>query len=195
MRGSPTCQAHVWSDRLPFSQPRSSSSASPAPDPAMAAPKPRLPITLTAQPANPSPTNAAGFAWTTVGGATYTCVLDGAAAATCTSSATYSGLADGTHTFVLKGRPRHLPSRLQDRYLVRRHDAAGCAHGGAGRNPDPHHLGPDLVHQQRPDRCGSHLRPRRRRPCHLHQPVGNRNRRRGQPHCRRQVARLLRRPR
>ena len=72
--------------------------------PAMAAPKPRLPITLTAQPANPSPTNVAGFAWTTVGGATYTCALDGAAATTCTSTAAYSGLVDGTHTFVLKGR-------------------------------------------------------------------------------------------
>jgi len=72
--------------------------------PAMAAPKPRLPITLTAQPANPSPTNAAGFAWTTVVGATYTCVLDGATSTVCTSSASYSGLVDGIHTFVLKGR-------------------------------------------------------------------------------------------
>jgi hypothetical protein len=72
--------------------------------PAAAAAKPRLPITLTAQPANPSPTNAAGFAWTTVAGATYTCVLDGAASTPCTSTASYSGLADGTHTFVLKGR-------------------------------------------------------------------------------------------
>jgi hypothetical protein len=72
--------------------------------PASAAPKPRLPITLTAQPANPSPSNAAGFAWTTVVGATYTCSLDGAASTPCTSTASYVGLVDGTHTFVLKGR-------------------------------------------------------------------------------------------
>ena len=94
----------------------------------MAAPKPRLPINLTAQPANPSPTNVAGFAWTTVGGANYTCVLDGGTATTCTSTAAYSGLADGTHTFVLKGRnsmaptvpaPRSLPGPSTRRHRVR----------------------------------------------------------------------------
>jgi hypothetical protein len=72
--------------------------------PALAAPKPRLPITLTAQPSNPSATNTAGFAWTTVASATYSCALDGSAASSCNSSKSYAGLVDGTHTFVLKGR-------------------------------------------------------------------------------------------
>ena len=72
--------------------------------PAFAAPKPRLPISITGQPSNPSDSSAAGFTWSTVAGATYTCQLDNAAATSCTSPKSYSGLADGTHKFVVQGK-------------------------------------------------------------------------------------------
>ena len=72
--------------------------------PALAAPKPRLPITITGQPSNPSDSSAAGFTWSTVAGATYTCQLDNAAATSCTSPKSYSGLADGTHRFIVQGK-------------------------------------------------------------------------------------------
>jgi hypothetical protein len=72
--------------------------------PASAAPKPRLPISLTAKPTDPSGSSTAGFSWTTVVGVTYTCVLDGVSTSGCTTPVTYTGLADGSHTFVVKGK-------------------------------------------------------------------------------------------
>lgn len=72
--------------------------------PAQAAPKPRLPITMTTQPAAQTTLQTATFAWTPVAGATYTCARDGAAATACTSPVSYTGLTDGTHTFVLRGK-------------------------------------------------------------------------------------------
>jgi large repetitive protein len=47
-----------------------------------------------------SPT--AHFSWSVISGETYTCFLDGASKTNCTTSADYSGIASGTHTFTLK---------------------------------------------------------------------------------------------
>ena len=72
--------------------------------PASAAPKPRLPISLTSTPSNPSASSSAAFSWSVVAGVTYTCVLDGVSTSGCTTPKTYTGLADGSHTFVVKGK-------------------------------------------------------------------------------------------
>jgi hypothetical protein len=72
--------------------------------PALAAPKPRLPMPITSQPAAQSTLQSATFAWTVVSGATYTCSLDGSTATACSGTMTYTGLTDGTHTFVLRGK-------------------------------------------------------------------------------------------
>jgi hypothetical protein len=72
--------------------------------PASAAPKPRLPISFTAKPANPSATSTASFSWTTVVGVNYTCTLDGSSSACAGGTATYTGLADGPHNFSVKGK-------------------------------------------------------------------------------------------
>jgi hypothetical protein len=72
--------------------------------PASAAPKPRLPITLTTKPANPSGTNSAAFAWTTVATVSYTCALDGISSSCPGGTKTYTGLADGPHSFSVRGK-------------------------------------------------------------------------------------------
>jgi hypothetical protein len=72
--------------------------------PASAAPKPRLPISLTAKPANPSASSTASFAWTTVALVNYTCALDGASTSCPGGTKTYTGLADGPHSFSVRGK-------------------------------------------------------------------------------------------
>jgi large repetitive protein len=57
-------------------------------------------VTLTATPSNPSNSASASFSFTAAG-ATTTCSIDGGAAAACTSPATYTSLADGSHTFAV----------------------------------------------------------------------------------------------
>src|SRR5215207_4115751 len=73
--------------------------------PASAAPKPRLPITLTSDlPGSTTGSTSVTFSWTSPAvGASYTCTLDGVVTV-CTSPKSYSGLASGMHTFVVKGR-------------------------------------------------------------------------------------------
>jgi Fibronectin type III domain len=57
---------------------------------------------LDSSPPNPSNSTSASFAFhATVPGATFSCSLDRAALAICQSPTTYSGLADGTHTFTV----------------------------------------------------------------------------------------------
>jgi hypothetical protein len=61
---------------------------------------PPPPPTLTTTPPNPSGSTDATFGFTDGdGSATFTCQLDGGAAAACTSPISYSGLAEGVHTF------------------------------------------------------------------------------------------------
>jgi hypothetical protein len=55
--------------------------------------------TLTANPANPTNLTNASFTFTGEGGATFECQLDGSAFAACTSPKSYTGLAEGSHSF------------------------------------------------------------------------------------------------
>ena len=58
--------------------------------------------TITAGPTGTVNTTSANFSFTsTVGGSTFSCVLDGGAPAPCTSPAPYSALAEGPHTFTV----------------------------------------------------------------------------------------------
>src|SRR4051794_33814415 len=69
---------------------------------ASAAPKPKLPTPqLTQKPPQASNSRTATFAWTAVSGTSYTCSLDGARAAACTTPKSYSALAVGNHTWRL----------------------------------------------------------------------------------------------
>ncbi len=54
---------------------------------------------ITSSPPSDSNSQSASFAFSGGGGATYACQLDGSAFTTCTSPATYSNLAAGSHTF------------------------------------------------------------------------------------------------
>ena len=74
--------------------------------PASAAPKPRLQIALTSDlSGSTTGSTSVTFSWTSPAvGATYTCTLDGVALGGCTSPRPYSGLAQGSHTFVVTGK-------------------------------------------------------------------------------------------
>ena len=68
--------------------------------PAFAAPAPAPNTTITAGPATPTNSTSATFSFTsTINGSIFTCKLDTAAAAACTTPKAYSGLAAGSHTF------------------------------------------------------------------------------------------------
>jgi alpha-tubulin suppressor-like RCC1 family protein len=54
---------------------------------------------ITAKPSNPSNSAAASFSFSGGGGTGYACSIDGGTFSSCTSSQSYSGLADGSHTF------------------------------------------------------------------------------------------------
>jgi hypothetical protein len=59
--------------------------------------------TITASPVNPTNQTTASFSFTaTEGGSTFQCRLDGAAFAGCTSSHSYTGLSEGSHTFEVR---------------------------------------------------------------------------------------------
>src|SRR5205814_3110959 len=57
---------------------------------------------ITASPTNPSNSSAPSFSFTSEAGASFQCALDGAAFAACTSPKSYTGVADGSHTFQVK---------------------------------------------------------------------------------------------
>jgi hypothetical protein len=60
-------------------------------------------VAITTKPPNPSTSRTALFEFTTGNSVTVTCKLDSGAAASCATSKTYSGLADGAHVFTLAG--------------------------------------------------------------------------------------------
>src|SRR5207245_2548539 len=57
---------------------------------------------ITASPTNPSNSSSPSFSFSSEAGATFQCALDGAAFAACSSPKSYSGVADGSHTFQVK---------------------------------------------------------------------------------------------
>src|SRR5207248_3840897 len=57
---------------------------------------------ITASPTNPSNSSAPSFSFSSEAGATFQCALDGAAFASCSSPKSYTGVADGSHTFQVK---------------------------------------------------------------------------------------------
>src|SRR5439155_1397234 len=58
---------------------------------------------ITASPTNPSNQTGPSFSFTsTEGGSSFQCELDGAGFSACTSPKSYSGLAEGSHTFKVK---------------------------------------------------------------------------------------------
>ncbi|HEX8003335.1 MAG TPA: hypothetical protein VF519_11645 [Mycobacteriales bacterium] len=71
-----------------------------------AAPKPKVPTPIiTAKPASPTSATSATFEFTDAqAGVTFQCQLDTTAYAACTSPKTYTGVANGTHTFRVRAR-------------------------------------------------------------------------------------------
>jgi len=59
---------------------------------------------ITSFPPNPSGSSSAAFTFSGEAGATFNCRLDGAAFAPCSSPASYSGLAEGSHSFDVRAR-------------------------------------------------------------------------------------------
>src|SRR5207247_321004 len=57
---------------------------------------------ITSSPTNPSNSSAPSFSFSSEAGASFQCALDGAAFAACTSPKSYTGVADGLHTFQVK---------------------------------------------------------------------------------------------
>src|SRR5205814_1980733 len=57
---------------------------------------------ISASPTNPSNSSAPSFSFSSEVGASFTCSLDGAAFAACSSPKSYTGVADGSHTFQVK---------------------------------------------------------------------------------------------
>src|SRR3989338_3053303 len=58
---------------------------------------------ITSQPSDPSNSNSASFSFTsTETGSTFQCQMDSGGYSTCTSPKSYTGLADGSHTFYVQ---------------------------------------------------------------------------------------------
>src|SRR5207248_9138159 len=57
---------------------------------------------ITSSPSNPSNNASPSFSFSSEAGASFQCALDGAAFASCSSPKSYSGVADGSHTFQVK---------------------------------------------------------------------------------------------
>lgn len=75
-----------------------------------------LAVTITAAPAGTTTSTTATFEFSADGSASFDCSLDGAVATPCTSPVSYSGLADGAHTFTVTARgtgPRGAPELAQ----------------------------------------------------------------------------------
>lgn len=67
-------------------------------------PQPTPMPTLTQHPDNPTKATSATFAWTAPVTETYSCTIDGRSTNGCLSPVTYSGLANGSHTFSLRAK-------------------------------------------------------------------------------------------
>ena len=64
-------------------------------------PTPAPTVSITSEPSSTTTATNASFAWQGTNASGYTCKLDSGAASACTSPKSYSGLAQGSHTFVV----------------------------------------------------------------------------------------------
>ena len=104
---------------------------------------------ITASPTNPSNSASPNFSFSSEAGASFTCALDGAAFASCSSPKSYAGVADGSHTFQVKGDRRGRQRRRSgELHLDDRH----------GRSDGDDHCKADESEQQRQPELQLHVR-------------------------------------
>jgi hypothetical protein len=77
-----------------------------------------LSVKITSHPAAFSRTTTAAFAWRTSGTGTVSCRLDAGSYAKCSKKHSYSGLADGAHTFTVRIKTRHSSRSAVYRWMV-----------------------------------------------------------------------------